>query len=198
MQSETIFHSLSPGEQLPNDWYKGKVPVNIEVGTNTVIDSAATFKHFFSQRAPGLRIGNHVTLCRASLATEADGLIEIGDYCYISNAAIVCTERISIGSHVFIAGGVTIADSDFHPIAPAARLADTLATSPLGNHQHRPQVASKPVIIQNGVWIGFHATIMKGVRVGENAVIEAGAVVIGDVPAGRTVAGNPAKLVELV
>jgi tetrahydrodipicolinate N-acetyltransferase len=58
-------------------------------------------------------------------------------------------------------------------------------------------VASKPVIIEDGVWIGFQATVMKGVRVGENAIIEAGAVVIGDVPAGCTVAGNPAKIVEL-
>lgn len=197
MQTETIFHPLTPGAQLPGDWYRGRVPANIEVGDNTVVDSAATFKHFFSSRAPGLVVGSHVTLCRASLATEANGLIELGDYCYVSNAALVCSERITIGSHVFIAGGVTIADSDFHPIAPAARLADTLATSPLGNHQHRPRVASRPVVIEDGVWIGFNATIMKGVRVGANAVVEAGAVVIADVPAGRTVAGNPAKLVEL-
>jgi acetyltransferase-like isoleucine patch superfamily enzyme len=196
MQTETIFHALTPGERLPNDWYKGSVPPNIQRGENTVIDSASTFKHFFSKREPGLIIGHHVTLCRASIATELQGLIEIGDYCYVSNAALVCTERITIGSHVFIAGGVTIADSDFHPIAPAARLADTIATSPLGNHQHRPAVASKPIVIENGVWIGFNATIMKGVRVGENAVIEAGAVVIRDVAPGSTVSGNPAKPVE--
>ncbi|MGI4744006.1 MAG: acyltransferase [Janthinobacterium lividum] len=198
MQTEDIFQPLVPGARLAGDWYQGGIPATIEVGENTVIDSAATFKHFFSRRTPGLVIGHHVTLCRASLATEAEGLIEIGDYCYLSNAALVCSERITIGSHVFLAGGVTIADSDFHPIAPAARLADTLATSPLGNHQHRPRVASRPVIIEDGVWIGFNATVMKGVRVGENAIIEAGAVVISDVPAGRTVAGNPAKLVELI
>lgn len=198
MRAESIFYPLTPGERLPNDWYKGSIPPNIQIGDNTVIDSASAFKHFFSEREPGLIIGNHVTLCRASFATEGQGLIEIGDYCYVSNAALVCTEHIAIGSHVFIAGGVTIADSDFHPIAPAARLADTIATSPLGNHQHRPRVASRPVIIENGVWIGFNATIMKGVRVGENAVIEAGAVVIRDVPAGSTVSGNPAKPVEPV
>jgi acetyltransferase-like isoleucine patch superfamily enzyme len=196
MLTDTLFHPLGPAASIPNDWYRGSIPANISVGENSVIDSAATFKHFFSQRAPGLIVGNNVTLCRASLATETNGLIEIGDYCYLSNAALVCSERISVGSHVFIAAGVTIADSDFHPIAPAARLADTLATSPLGNHQHRPKVASKPIIIENGVWIGFNATVMKGVRIGENAVIEAGAVVISDVPAGCTVAGNPAKPVE--
>lgn len=133
MQLETIFHPLRLGALLSNDWYKSKVPATIEVGTNAVIDSAATFKHFFSQRAPGFRLGNHVTLCRAWLATEANGLIEIDDYCYVSNAAIVCSEHVIIGLHVFLAGGVTIADSDFHPIAPAARQADTVAISQLGN-----------------------------------------------------------------
>lgn len=197
MQPETPFHPLVPGERIPTDWYKGSVPANITVGENTVIDSADAFRNFFSRRTPAFVVGSHVTLSRTSLATETNGLIEIGDYCYVSNAALVCTERITIGSHVFIAGGVTIADSDFHPIAPAARLADTLATSPLGNHEHRPRVASKPIVIEDGVWIGFNATVMKGVRIGENAIVEAGAVVIADVPAGRTVAGNPAKLVEL-
>ena len=198
MQPDNLFQPLVPGQPLLNDWFTRSIPANVEVGENTVLDSAATFNHFMSKRTPGLVVGSHVTFCRASLATEANGLIEIGDYCYLSNAALVCSERITIGSHVFIAGGVTIADSDFHPVGPAARLADTLAISPLGNHQHRPRVASRPVVIEDGVWIGFNATVMKGVRVGENAVIEAGAMVISDVPAGCTVAGNPARLVEAV
>jgi acetyltransferase-like isoleucine patch superfamily enzyme len=68
-----------------------------------------------------------VTLWRTSLAVEEHGYLEIGDYCYLANASLVCSERITIGSRVLIAGGVTIADSDFRPLAPAARLADTVA-----------------------------------------------------------------------
>jgi acetyltransferase-like isoleucine patch superfamily enzyme len=67
-----------------------------------------------------------------------------------------------IGNRVFIAGGVTIADSDFHPMDPAARLADTIALSPIGNSKNRPVITSKPVIIEDDVWIGFNATILKG------------------------------------
>jgi len=62
-------------------------------------------------------------------------VIEIGDYCYIANASLACSSRITIGSYVYIAGGVTITDSDFHPIPPAARMADSVALSALGDRK---------------------------------------------------------------
>ena len=144
----------------------------------------------------GLEIGNHVTLWQSSIATEKNGYIKIGDYCYIAGASIIASERIVIGDRVFIAGGVSIIDSDFHPIAPAARLADTIAISPTGNHERRPPIKSFPVIIEDDVWIGFNATILKGVRVGAGAIISPGAIVTENVAAGTTVAGNPAKPVN--
>ena len=91
------------------------------------------FQALLCQRPLGLRVGEGVTIWRTSLAAETNGLIEIGDYCYLTNASIVCSSRITIGSYVMISGGVTIADSDFHPIGPAARLADTVALSPVGD-----------------------------------------------------------------
>ncbi len=95
-----------------------------------------------------------------------------------------------------IAGGVTIADSDFHPIAPAARLADTIALSPVGNRQRRPLVSTKPVIIEDDVWIGYNATILKGARVGAGSIVAPGSLVIEDVPPMSEVAGNPARIVK--
>ena len=95
-----------------------------------------------------------------------------------------------------ISGGVTIADSDFHPIAPAARLADTIALSPVGNRQHRPVVSTKPVVIEDDVWIGYNATILKGVHIGAGAIIAPGALVIEDVPPETEVSGNPARVVN--
>src|SRR6476469_7491292 len=120
-----VFHELIPGQALENDWFPGRIPTNIEVGKGTVIDSTFCFKHYFAKGPLGLRVGEGVTIWRTSLAAETDGLIEIGDYCYLTNASIVCSSHITIGSYVMISGGVTIADSDFHPIGPAARLADT-------------------------------------------------------------------------
>ncbi len=188
------FHVLQPGLSIPGDWFSGRIPNNIVVGPNCVIDSSFCFKHFYSTLPVGLRVGRDVTLWRTSVAVEEGGLLEIGDGTYVGNASLVCSQRISIGARVMIAGGVTIADSDFHPLEPAARLADTIALSPRGDRHHRPSVTAKEVVIEDDVWIGWNATILKGIRVGAAAVIEPGAVVTRDVAAGTTVSGNPARV----
>jgi acetyltransferase-like isoleucine patch superfamily enzyme len=194
---ESVLYPLIAGESLPDDWFPGIIPSNISVGENTVAESSFSFKHFFSKLPVALKVGSHVTLWRTALSTEENGLIEIGDYCYITNASLVCSERISIGKRVFIAGGVTIADSDFHPLDPALRMADTIALSPIGNSKNRPPMKSRPVVIEDDVWIGFNATVLKGVHIGAGAVIQPGALVTENVPAGLTVGGNPAKPVNL-
>jgi acetyltransferase-like isoleucine patch superfamily enzyme len=189
----TDSHPLRPGAVLKGDWFDGRVPENISVGTDCRIDSSFCFKHFYSKRNPALLVGHHVTFWRTSLATEAAATIEIGSHCIIANASLVCVDRISIGSEIFIAGGVTIIDSDFHPLDPALRLRDLVALSPVGDRSRRPPIESRPVAIGDGVWIGFNATIGKGVRVGEGAVIWPGAVVLDDVPPDTVVGGNPAR-----
>ena len=197
MTTETrLFYKLEPGAQLPGDWFAGRIPNNVVAGEGTAIDSSFCFKHFFSKREIGLRIGRCTTIWRTSLAADEEGIIEIGDYCYIANASLVCSERIQIGSHVMIAGGVTIADSDFHPLAPAARLADTVALSPVGDRAKRPRIETRPVRIEDDVWIGYNATILKGVTVGAGALVGPGALVVRDVPPGAEVAGNPAVVVS--
>ena len=192
-----VFHPLVPGAVLEGDWFNGRVPGNIEAGENSVIDSSFCFKHYFARGPVGLRVGNNVTLWRTSLAADPDAIIEIGDYCYLANASIVCSSRITIGSYVMIAGGVTIADSDFHPMEPAARVADSIALSQIGNRRARPPIVTRPVVIEDDVWIGFNAVILKGVRVGAGAVIEPGSIVAHDVAPGTTMTGNPARTVAV-
>jgi len=191
------FHLLRPGEKLDGDWFDGRIPVNIQVGENTVLDSSFCFKNYYSGLSVGLKTGCHVTFWRTSIAAEENAMIEIGDYCYIANASLVCSQRITIGNYVFIAGGVTIADSDFHPIGPAERLADSIALSPLGNRKNRPPIKKLPVIIEDDVWIGFNATILKGVHIGAGAIIQPGALVIENVEPGAVVSGNPAKKIPI-
>jgi acetyltransferase-like isoleucine patch superfamily enzyme len=94
---------------------------------------------------------------------------------------------------VFIAGGVTIADSDFHPVDPLERLKDVIALSPVGDRLKRALVDKLPVIIEDDVWIGMNSTILKGVTIGQGAVVQPGSVVLKNVLPGQKVSGNPAK-----
>ncbi len=190
------FYLLKPGATIENDWFNGVIPDNISVGENTVIDSSNCFKNYHSQLEFGLNVGSHTTFWRTALAVEEFGMLEIGSYCYIANASVVCSKHIAIGDRVFIAGGVTIADSDFHPIDPLERLKDVIALSPVGDRFNRPDFGKSPVVIEDDVWIGMNSTILKGVKIGKGAIIEPGSVVLKDVLPGQKVSGNPAKVVS--
>jgi acetyltransferase-like isoleucine patch superfamily enzyme len=94
---------------------------------------------------------------------------------------------------------VGIADSDFHPIDPALRRQDAMALAPfLPDRPPRPEIKTKPVIIEDDVWIGMGAVILKGVRIGKGSVVAAGAIVTKDVPPNSIVAGNPAQVVKQI
>ena len=190
--TENIFHPLQPGKTIEGDWYNFSIPLNIEVGENTVIDSSSCFKKYFSQLPVGLKTGSNVTLQSPALGIEKNGYVEIGDYSYISGACIAAYDKIIIGKYVFIAGGVTIVDTDFHPLDPAQRLLDTVAVSTVGDKSRRPKFETAPVVIEDDVWIGFNATILKGVTIGKGSIVEPGAVVSKNVPPGSIVSGNPA------
>lgn len=57
--------------------------------------------------------------------------------------------------------------------------------------------SATPVVVEDNVMMGANAVVLEGVRVGEGAVVAAGAVVVGDVPAGAVVAGVPAKVIKM-
>jgi acetyltransferase-like isoleucine patch superfamily enzyme len=185
-----------PGALEPGRWIHGTLPANARVGWNTLITSEFAFKRFRSHRDPALTIGEHCTMDGVHFALGEEGQVEIGDYCYFTNAVLLCEEGLRIGNYVVIGWNATLIDTDFHPIGPAERIADALACSPLGRGRPRPSIPRSPVVIEDDVWIGPNATILKGVRVGCGAFIEAGAVVTRDVPRRTRVLGNPAQIIE--
>lgn len=101
----------------------------------------------------------------------------------MTSAVIVAQTRVDIGDRVWIGANSTIIDTDFHPLAPELR-----QTAPSAG-------LSQPVVIEDDVFIGMNAIILKGSHIRAGAVIGAGAVVSGDVPARMIVAGNPAQIV---
>ena len=171
------------------------LPPNARVGANTVITGDLAFKRFHSRRDLALIIGANCTMDGVHFAIGEQGSVRTGDYCYFTNAVLLCELELHIGNYVVIGWNATIADTDFHPLAPAARVADAIACSPLARGRTRPEIPKLPVVIEDDVWIGPNATILKGVRIGAGAWIEAGALITRDVPPRARVMGNPAQVV---
>ncbi|HVC76725.1 MAG TPA: acyltransferase [Candidatus Micrarchaeaceae archaeon] len=111
------------------------------------------------------------------LVSQFGGVLEIGDGTFInSGVSISACISVTIGNRCQIGPHVTIMDNDYH-------VAGDLLMRPV----------SKPIVLEDLVWVGAGAIILKGVRIGRGAAIGAGSVVTHDVPAGMVVAGNPAR-----
>lgn len=112
---------------------------------------------------------------------QGDGEIVFGDHCLISPGVRISAARsVHIGDNCMLAANVYISDSDWHNIY----------------NRIRPFRCTKPVVLKNNVWLGDGAMVLKGVTIGENSVIGAGAVVTKDIPANVVVAGNPARIIK--
>ncbi|MBF0412848.1 MAG: acyltransferase [Desulfamplus sp.] len=107
--------------------------------------------------------------------------IHIGDHVLISpGVRISAAQDITIGDNCMIASSAYITDSDWHGIYDRSLPPDT----------------AYPVKLENNVWIGDSAIICKGVTIGENSIVGAGAVVSNDIPANSIAVGNPARVVK--
>ena len=95
-----------------------------------------------------------------------------------SGVQLRCSKQISIGADATIARDVYVTDSDSHHILDDKHVVD------------------KPVKIGKHVWLGLRSVVLKGVEIGDGAIVAAGAVVTKDVTSKTIVAGVPAKCVR--
>jgi acetyltransferase-like isoleucine patch superfamily enzyme len=178
-------------------WDYGSLPANVRVGHDCWLERRDSFVRFRSQKNPGLVLGNRVRVYTwTTFNVEPAGYIEVGDDSILVGPVFMCTERILLGRNVTISYHVTIADSDFHPSDPDLRVRDAIASSPHGDRGQKPAIISEPVTIDDDVWVGIGAIVLKGVHIGAGARIHAGAIVTRDVPPGTILAGNPARPVN--
>lgn len=166
--AEPIFRSYctSVGKRFRTDIFVHWVQGSgrLIIGDDVLLDGKISFT--FAARfteAPTLRIGNRTG---------------IGHQC-----VFVVAREIVIGDDCRIAAGVTLRDSPGHPVDPEARRRGDPPSDE----------AIQPIVIEENVWIGTHAIIQGGVRIGAGSVVASGAVVMSSVPPNTLVAGNPAR-----
>src|SRR5581483_3040141 len=119
---------------------------------------------------------NRIDLC------DPQAEVIIGQDCFVNGARIAARARVEIGNRTML-GDCRIMDSDFHSVE-------------INRHEPGMHGADRAVVLSENVWVGNSAIILKGVSIGENSVVGAGAVVSRTVPPNVVVAGNPAIVVK--
>lgn len=140
-------------------------------------------------------IGAESSVRAVMVLERADAAIRIGSRSQIGGRTLLdASDRIEIGDDVLVSFDVLITDNDSHSLRFSERARDVADWS--AGRKDWTHVARAPVRIGDKSWIGARAIVLKGVTVGEGAMVGAGSVVTRDVPAWTLVAGNPARVIR--
>ena len=134
-------------------------------------------------------LGNLAGLSRPTIIDcHAPGAkLTCGDNSGFSSVVINCRSSINIGRNVKVGADVRIYDNDFHSLEPQFRRSSDDAM----------HIRAKPIVIDDDVFIGAGAIILKGAHIGARSIVAAGSVVFGgDIPPDSLVKGNPAAIVS--
>jgi acetyltransferase-like isoleucine patch superfamily enzyme len=142
-----------------------------------------------------VRIGTNCAI-RGVIRCARGARVTIGDTVYVGDGVIMdALSSIEIGDATLIAHGAQIFDNNSHPVDAAEREAHF--RSIIGLQADRGvKIGSAPVKVGRRCWLGFNAAVMKGVTLGDDAIVAAAAMIVRDVEAKTIVAGNPAQVIK--
>lgn len=144
-----------------------------------------------------LKIGEMSIIEGCITFDKENSSISVGDRTFIgNNTNIISYENIVIGNDVLISWGCTIIDTNSHSIHWEERKNDVIDW--YNSKKDWTNVEINPIKICDKTWIGFNSIILKGITIGEGAVIGCGSVVTKDVEPYTVVAGNPAKFIKRI
>jgi acetyltransferase-like isoleucine patch superfamily enzyme len=142
-------------------------------------------------------VGSKTLVDGELLVHDYGGRITIGESAYIGMGSRIWSgEDVAIGAHVFVAHNCTITDTNSHQMEADERAAHYQRTVVDGKPFEKGSIKTAPIVIGDHAWINFNVAILKGVTIGEGAIIGAGSVVTKDVPPYVLCAGNPARVVR--
>ncbi|RYU93727.1 acyltransferase [Emticicia agri] len=157
-------------------------------------NSKLAFNKFRFKNNCSIIIGNNSMIECSFYFDRENSIVKIGNRTFIGGSKIICANDIIIGDDVLISWGCTIVDHNSHSLIFSERKNDVI--DGLVGKKDWTNVIIKKVKIDNKAWIGFDVKILKGVTVGEGAVVAAGSIVTKDVPPYTLVAGVPAKIIR--
>ena len=174
----------------------------VTIGAHTKVDDLKVELRGSYSEAGIVAIGSDSLLSGTFVVETSAGRMRVGDRSFIGGGLFVCTDEISIGSDVMFSWGCTVIDTDAHSLSWEHRKNDVrdwkrgVDEGAIGKYKDWTHVKSKKIVVKDKAWIGFNVIILKGVTIGEGAVVAAGSVVTKDVPDYAVVAGNPAVVVK--
>ena len=140
-----------------------------------------------------IHLGDHTTIRGDLFVFPHGGKIRIGDWCFVGQQSQIWSAvEVTIGNRVLISHQVNIHDTNGHPLDAVQRHRQSVEILTRGHPADPGAVLSAPVTIGDDAWIGFGASVLKGVTIGEGAVVAARSLVLKDVEPWTIVAGSPA------
>ena len=152
------------------------------------------FRRIAGKRGVQLKVGANSILEGTIAFDRENATVLIGARTFIGASLIVCAEKVEIGDDVLISWGCNIVDHNSHSLDWGSRKNDVLAWG--RGKKDWSGVKIESIKICSRAWIGLNSIILKGVTIGEGAIIGAGSVVTKDVPPYTVVAGNPACVIR--
>jgi acetyltransferase-like isoleucine patch superfamily enzyme len=188
--------NISIVEMKINELNINKCLDQVTIGESSKFYEEATV-HNLQAKIEKIYIGNNTHIRGTLLLFAHNGSITIGNNCYIGfGTQIWSAKEITIGNDVLISHNCNIIDTNSHEEDYLERKASYIKMLKNGHPTENVNVKSTPIIIEDHVWISFNVSVLKGVTIGQGAIIAAGAVVTKDVAPFTIVAGNPAVVVK--
>jgi acetyltransferase-like isoleucine patch superfamily enzyme len=132
----------------------------------------------------GSRVRINSNWAPVELVSGPHGVIDIGDSVYINYGSIISAQQsVKVGANVMFGNYCIVADTEIPGMG-----------HPLG----KTSITPRPIEIGEGAWLAARVTVLPGSRIGAGAVIAAGSVVAGDIPAGHVAGGIPARVLRAV
>jgi acetyltransferase-like isoleucine patch superfamily enzyme len=189
---ERIFYRLSSyiktykyrliTQSAKNVWFH---PISIVINMNKCKDS--------------ISLGENTIIKGELLTFKHGGKINIGENCFVGEGSRIWSDtNIIIGNRVLISHNVNIHDNNSHPIDPEQRHLHYKEMITYGHPKNINGLKGTEIVIEDDVWIGFNAVILKGIKIGKGSIIAAGSIVLKDVPPNYIYGGSTNQILKKI